>query len=48
MPEHFMLAGRKLLEALIVYTKIQVGPLKPGLSSKEQPGSNSEESKDDT
>lgn len=24
-----MLAGRKLLEALIVYTKLQVGPLKP-------------------
>ena len=24
-----MLAGRKLLEALIVYSKIQVGPLKP-------------------
>lgn len=29
MPEHFMLCGRKLLEALIVYTKLQVGPLKP-------------------
>lgn len=29
MPEHFMLAGRKLLEALIVYTKLPVPPLKP-------------------
>lgn len=29
MPEHLMLAGRKLLEALIVYTKLQVQPLKP-------------------
>ena len=29
MPEHLMLAGRKLLEGLIVYTKLQVHPLKP-------------------
>lgn len=30
MPEHLMLAGRKLLEALIVYAKLTVPPLKPG------------------
>ena len=29
MPEHLMLSGRKLMEALIVYTKILVKPLKP-------------------
>ena len=29
MPEHLMLSGRKLLEALIVYTKLTVNPLKP-------------------
>jgi hypothetical protein len=29
-----MLSGRKLLEALIVYTKLQVGPLKPSLAAK--------------
>ena len=29
MPEHFMLAGQKLLEGLIVYTKLAVPPLKP-------------------
>ena len=29
MPEHLMLAGRKLLEGLIVYTKLHVPPLKP-------------------
>jgi cytosolic carboxypeptidase protein 2/3 len=28
MPEHLMLAGKKILEALIVYTKLKVGPLK--------------------
>ena len=33
MPEHLMLAGRKLLEALIVYEKIQVTPLKSQVSS---------------
>ena len=35
MPEQFMVAGRKLLEALIVYTKLSVGPLKPSIASKE-------------
>ena len=30
-----MVAGRKLLEALIVYTKLSVGPLKPSIASKE-------------
>lgn len=29
MPEHLMLAGRKLLEGLIVYMKLAVKPLKP-------------------
>ena len=28
-PRHLMMAGQKLLEALIVYSKINVGPLKP-------------------
>ena len=43
MPEHFMLAGRKLLEALIVYTKLQVGPLK---ASKVPVSAQMEESKE--
>lgn len=30
MPEHLLLAGRKLMEGLIVYTKLNVPPLKPG------------------
>jgi hypothetical protein len=30
MPEQLMLAGKKLMEALIVYSKITVQPLKPG------------------
>ena len=34
MPEHLMLAGRKLLEGLIVYTKLQVHPLKPSQIAK--------------
>ena len=35
LPEHFMTSGRKLLEALIVYTKIQVAPLKPAQAIKQ-------------
>ena len=36
MPEHFMLAGRKLLEGLIVYTKLQIKPLKASKSNEEE------------
>lgn len=35
MPEHLMLAGKKILEALIVYTKLKVGPLKPNNVGKQ-------------
>ena len=34
MPEHLMLAGRKLLEGLIVYTKLEVPPLEKSANAK--------------
>ena len=45
-PKHLMLAGQKLMEGLIVYAKINVGPLKPQhmpKNSKPQPAAAAQE-----